>query len=308
MIELNLFKNYKLSLAEAHKAYVADTEVFVTDYKPIAAKSSWTKKFLLTFLTATFVFALIATIVIIVINPFSKPPVVTQPVEDALPQAPPPAGDPKSDYVRIQIIEFTDTTAPEAPSTARRNTTPDIEVLPSLAPAPVKQPTSAPQAATPKTETVPASPPAKKETKPAPPAPAAAQAIVPAVSLYSLQLDDATPAEYELLKNLAAEYNTKVTLTGSNYRSTPVWTVYIPKNGSGIFIENIEVAPEAAFSARSEAVRFAQKYGYGTVIIKMEENTELCHNVEVCCMPMEEAKTYAQKSGITDKIFKLKKK
>jgi len=305
MIEINLYKNYKLSLADIYKSHIADSEILVTDYQPTPVKSGGTKKFLLTFLTATFIFALIATAVIIVINPFNKPLSPTMPFIE-IPTAVPVTEDPDSNYVRIQIIEFADTSS--GISAAARNTTPVIEVLPSRSPVQgtTNQKTNSIAPATQKPKITTFTPPSTKPEIKTPP-PSTTVLTAPLFSLYSLQLDNATPLEYELFKNLT-DTDAAITIQAeSNYSSAIVWTVYLPKNGSGIFIEGVEVAPESSFTARTEAVNFAQKYESGTVIIKMENKSYLNYNIKVCCMSLEDAKIYAQNSGVTDKIFKLKK-
>ena len=312
MIDINLYKNYRLTLADVHKAYVAESEVFVTAYQAPSAQSSWIKKFLLTFLTATLVFALAAVAVIVILKPFSKPvmPVFISDTPFTLPEE-----EPKPEYIVVQAIEFADDAVSSVVSGTKRDVTPNIEVLPAIAPIqeipiPPKVNTVPPEKQL-KAE-VPKAPPAKtggKSTVAATPIPTAEATISPVTvrALFSLQLDNATQTEYELLKKMTSEYDTVTVYAESKSRLIPIWRVYLPKRGSGIFIEGAEVAPESSFATQAEAVVFAQEYGSGTVIIRMENDSYLSYNVRVCCMSNEEAKIYAQNSGITDKVFVLRK-
>ena len=314
MIDINLFKNYKLSLADVHRAYIEEHKVLVKEVKVYTNQNSLFKKFVLTFLTATVLFGLIAAAVIIIFNPFSKPPPPLAPrpetpIEEVV------EVEPESEYVMIQIIEFADTViaSPSGISQPTRNLTPDIEVLPKLTQETVAKPETnmpIPQNQPSRQETVAVTtpPPARTDRKPAvtTPSPPVTQPAFSATPLYSLRLDNATPAEYEILNNLTAGYDKVTVQTESRYRFTPVWRVYLPKSGSGIFIRGTEVAYESSFPTQAEAVLFAQKYN-DTVIINMENENDISYMVKVCCMSSEDAKVYAQKSGITDKIFLLKK-
>lgn len=309
MLEINLYKNYKLTLADAHKEYFVGSEVVVAEKVStvkIKSGSSGLKKVFMTFFTATFGFAIIAVLVLFVINLFKKPVATVDWIPEEIPVPVEIEYDPDAKYIRIQVIEFADTAPTSASPAAARNTTPDIEVLPPLTEKKNSETdVVAPPVQQVKTETVRPPPPQKNRENTAaihtePSAPSL-------ISLYSLLLDNATLSEYELLRNLAVTDGAVKVSADNRYTEIPVWTVYLPKNGSGVFIEGVEVAPDSSFADRAEAVSFAQKFESDTVIIKMDNKNYLSYNVKVCCVSLDDAKVFAQKSGITDKIFKLKK-
>jgi hypothetical protein len=289
MLEVNLYQNHNLTLADIYR-YQESLEVEY-DITPLASEKplSFAKKFLLIFVAALLSFALIATVFIIVYDPFYKPPVYVD--EVTAPVVTPPA-DPLEGYVKVQVIEFTpsndNTTAPV------RDTTPDMEVLPSLAPADKAKPAPKP-AAEPAKPTSTATP-----AKPAPIKPAPA----PVVTTYSLQVSGVSPAEYDILRNIAATHGVRASITHDLSSIRTVWSVYTPSADTGVFIEDVEVAKLSEFDTRELAIKYAETRGV-SIIIRAESKSVALYDVELCCMSSNEAKISAQQSGITDKVFRV---
>jgi hypothetical protein len=264
------------------------------DITPLIKKDeslSFAKKFALIFVAAVLFFGLVATVVIVVYDPFYKPPVYIDEVE---PPVITPPKDPMDGYVQVQVIEFVPSKTDN--STPIRNTTPDLEVLPSLAPKEDVKPTP-----------LPAKPAPIKEEKPkAPPPPPAKPAAkpTPAVKTYSLQISGINAIEYDTLQSIAASHGVKAAITQDLSTNQTVWSVYAPSAGTGLFIEDTEVVKLSEFNLRDEAIAYAEGQGQA-IIIRAENKTVANYNVELCCMNTDEAKICAQESGITNKVFRI---
>lgn len=316
---MNLLKNYNLNLSKVYD--LAEQEIDVTEgYKPY--KPSFASKFIKTFFTAVFSFALIAAIVVLILDPFAKPVEFTDPVEELAP--PPPILPPMPGYVQIQVIEFegdSSSAVPQEPETVEtpatgqsvtRNTTPDIEALPAITrpkqdgvpenpavtstpQAVIRQPVTDPKAAV-----VP-----RAEEKPKP----KVAVVTPSPTLppkYSIEVSDITPAEFDILDGIAFDFGTKAAIISESASPVTLWTVYTPSKNSGIIIEGVEVSALRSFNSRGEAIKYAEKLG-GDAIIRSEQLTDRRYAVRVCCMEIEDAKSFAQMSSITDKLFRIKR-
>jgi hypothetical protein len=302
MTGTNVYKNYTATLAELYRREISAA----TDIGEITLGVSRKDEasFLKTFSVALVGFAAVAGLALLIINPFKSGSDFPEYVPET---APKPIVTPNTQYVQIQLIEFED--APE-----------NLEILPSLynggdkaeesaaavspeiTPAPVKPETAVPpKAAAPKP--VAATPAKPAAPKPAPKAaPAAAKP-----ALYSIKVDGITPSEYARIKELSGMINiTADRLT--EHRN--MWALYIPSSGTGMFIEGEEVLPLSYYASKEDALKAAEeKAERGELsILKQESVRSDLFNVSLCCMELDNAKQLAQKSGITDKIFQLRRR
>ncbi|MDR2104971.1 MAG: hypothetical protein LBP51_04360 [Deferribacteraceae bacterium] len=307
MIATNIYKNYTATLSELYRQEV---NVVSPDLGEITLSTSQKEEasFLKTFLVALVGFAAAAAVTILIVNPFKAGSDFPEYTPDTLSK---PIIAPNTQYVQIQLIEFEDSPA-------------DLEILPSLyskdesAEIQPEQtmltPTSPPDSLiTNKTvEPDKASPPIKsaapKQTSPPPPVQRANPVKPPKPLLYSLKVDGISLSDYNRLKEVVGG---KVNITADrSAEHINMWALYIPASGTGMFIEGSEVLPHSYYSSKEDAVKAAEeKADKGQAsIIKMESVQNDLYNVALCCLELETAKEAAQKSGITDRVFQLRRR
>jgi hypothetical protein len=301
MTGTNIYKNYTATLSDLYRQEV---NIVSADLGEITLSTSQKDEasFLKIFLVALTGFAAAAGLILLMVNPFKKEPDFP---EYAPETAVKPIITPNTQYVQIQLIEFED--SPE-----------NLEILPSLY---NRDDTAAPQVdAKPPDNTAPdktASP--VKTAEPAKIAPkqtapvvqklnTSANKGVPKPALYSIKVDGISLFDYNRLKEIAGG---KVNITADRtVEHINMWALYVPAAGTGMFIEGSEVLPISYYDSKENAVRAAEeKADRGEPsIIKMESVQNDLYNVVLCCLELEIAKEAAQKSGITDKVFQLRRR
>jgi hypothetical protein len=284
MISTNVYKNYTATLTDLYRRELSAA----ADIGEITLSTSQKEEasFLKTFLTAAFCFAVIAGLTLYIVNPFKKETVFPE----YKPEVPKPIVSPNTQYVQIQVIEFED--APE-----------DLEILPSLYNKPDE---TAPRAANdvPPKPAVTAS---KPVTATPQPKPVQSKPALPPSVLYSVRIDGVSPEEYTRIKGLSGSANiTADKLT--EYAN--MWALYVPASGTGMFIEGSEVLPLTYYSTKETAIAAAEKKAEaGEVsILKQETVQNDLYNVTLCCLELDSARLLAQQTGITDKIFQLRRR
>jgi hypothetical protein len=287
MISTNVYKNYTATLTDLYRRELSAA----ADIGEITLSTSQKDEtsFVKTFLTAAFCFAVIAGLTLYIVNPFKKDTAFPE----YKPEVPKPIVSPNTQYVQIQVIEFED--APE-----------DLEILPSLYNKPEE--TAVPRAANnasvpPKPAVTASKPTAKPVSKPV----VQAKPSVPPPVLYSVRIDGVASSDYTRIKELSGSANiTADRLT--EYAS--MWALYVPASGTGMFIEGSEVLPLTYYPTKEEAIAAAErKAEAGEVsILKQETVQNDLYNVTLCCLELDSARLLAQQTGITDKIFQLRRR
>lgn len=310
MAEINLYKNFNLSLADIYNADVNSLDI-VEQNKAIPAKTGSIKRFIITFFIAILIFAVVTAGVLFYLKTFSgvtwhKGSTVDSTTQETNPD---PA---TTGYVQIQVIEFAgDSNTPDTGTQASH-----LEPMPVIVrPVEPQEPPSSTSSATLTERPVPVEPSAKPNEIPAVKTQpqAAKQPAIPAkppvtVPMYAIDVTGLTDSDYKVLKSLADSKQLK--LTGSKETvAGKIWVVYKAQRGTGLFIEGVEVYPSNSFTSRAEALSYAEnstKSGE-TVLIKPQDSILESYSAKICCTDIDKAKLLAQESGITDKIFKIRK-
>jgi hypothetical protein len=292
MLEIDLYKNYNLTVAEIFKEREAAEKEY--EYVPREAPKKmpiW-KKLFIAFAIFIPLSGIISTAIIYVFDPFYVPPVYAP---DTVELAIPKQVDPLENFVKIQIIEF----EPEEKVVEETENLPvvarPVEPKPAPAPTPSVGATSGrPSAQGGQT------PPLQPSPAPTPPPPPA-----PVITQYVLEISGINRAEFDILSGIAVSRGAKVSITRDLSVRQLVWTIYAPASGTGLFVENMEVTRLAQFSDRGEAIAYAEAQTGNNIIIRAESETEVWYAVEICCMNIDDARLSAQESGITDKVFRI---
>jgi hypothetical protein len=283
MISTNVYKNYTATLTDLYRRELSAA----ADIGEITLSTSQKDEtsFVKTFLTAMFCFAIIAGLTLYIVNPFKK--------ETEFPEYKPevqrPIVSPNTQYVQIQVIEFED--APE-----------DLEILPSLYNKPEE--TAVPRAS----NSASAPPKPAVVSKPAAAKPAVqSKPSVPPPVLYSVRIDGVSSSDYTRIKELSGSAN----ITADRLTEyTNMWALYVPASGTGMFIEGSEVFPLTYHLTKEAAIAAAErKAEAGEVsILKLETVQNDLYNVTLCCLELDSARLLAQQTGITDKVFQLRRR
>ncbi|MDR2869293.1 MAG: hypothetical protein LBV04_02475 [Deferribacteraceae bacterium] len=288
-MDINLLKTYNMSLTDIYKQMI-DADAYDSQYVP-SKGLTLPKKIFFTILTVLVSFGLIGALLVLAFDPFNKPP--TPIVQLEVPVDVPPIVPAPANYVQIQVLDFGDLEIAQQP---------EVETLPA-------QPASETPANTRPT------PPAR----PRPTPPAQPRGTSP---YYAVTLSGATAGDYDIITSLAQASSAQAEVVDVRTTMEMRWIVYTPQAGTGLAIANLwtngldtlpaglradmEVAPIRNFASREEAVAYANNYGAVTIIFA-ETVEHPFYELRVCCMELEAAKLFAQRTGITDKVFQLRR-
>jgi hypothetical protein len=307
-MDINLLRNYNVSLTDVYKN-LSEIEAFTPQYAPSQAASTL-KKVFLTLITIGVSFGLIGAILILLFDPFR--PTMRYVQLDPEPVVVPDIVPPPPGYVQIQVLDFGFDMPMEGLGDDASQAA--VESLPPIADNETAQVASAQVAQARPTPNRANNRPANR--RPTQDAPAAVPPeVAPENPTYAVVLASATPAEYDILSSLASTSGLTVEIASSNNTRETRWMVYVPEAGTGITInvpntlgimETLEVTPLRGFASRAEALAYAQSHG-GKTVIKAEEAVHPVYELRVCCMLIDDAKLFAQRTGITDKLFQLRR-
>ena len=235
-------------------------------------------------------------------------------------EAPPPVDtiteEEKQGYVQIQIFEFADTPVEtiKEPAVQDNNTIPADNTVKQLAQnnIPVKALPVNNYKETEKTtdnkkvdenkkqeikKEKPVTKPLKQENE-------KTQAAAPVIKTYSILFENIDEKQYNKVKEISGQNNTKLEVVDAYSNTYSVWKVYEKSDtGSEMFGDN-KVNHIEDFLTQNDAVEYAKNRNIDA-LIKQVGITEKTYTVKLCCSELNEAKQIAQKSNITDRIIKI---
>ncbi|HIZ88938.1 MAG TPA: hypothetical protein H9804_03250 [Candidatus Mucispirillum faecigallinarum] len=235
-------------------------------------------------------------------------------------EAPPPVDtrteEEKQGYVQIQIFEFADTPVEtiKEPTVQDNNTIPADNTVKQLAQnnIPVKALPVNNYKETEKTtdnkkvdenkkqevkKEKPVTKPLKQENE-------KTQAAAPVIKTYSILFENIDEKQYNKVKEISGQNNTKLEVVDAYSNTYSVWKVYEKSDtGSEMFGDN-KVNHIEDFLTQNDAVEYAKNRNIDA-LIKQVGITEKTYTVKLCCSELNEAKQIAQKSNITDRIIKI---
>lgn len=287
MSDINLLKDFGLSLADIHKREQPVPEESVEVRAESPAEKASPKSFVLALFGALAGLGVAAVAVFVFFKVSLVPPTVPPRVATPVDQA---AGENIGGYERVQFIEFTGESLGEGEPTSdgvellTRNTPPAMD---EQAPA--------------------VTPPADKpvERTPAVIAPVEKVIAPPPVTLYALEAADLSEANYQRLRNIAEDMSVKL---AASSKSPELWAVYVPAEGSDKVLQGVPVAQSDIFDSRDKAVAFAETLaGIETVFVIKTEGEDKRYSVSACCLGYEDAGLLAEKSGMDKGSYDLVK-
>lgn len=130
------------------------------------------------------------------------------------------------------------------------------------------------------------------------------QAAAPVIKTYSILFENIDEKQYNKVKEISGQNNTKLEVVDAYSNTYSVWKVYEKSDtGSEMFGDN-KVNHIEDFLTQNDAVEYAKNRNIDA-LIKQVGITEKTYTVKLCCSELNEAKQIAQKSNITDRIIKI---
>ncbi|MCI6475300.1 MAG: hypothetical protein MSA07_06320 [Mucispirillum sp.] len=305
MHNLNLYSYYDKSLADINKEYL---ESLKNKPKRVSRKRIDKKVALaaaITLVTGLLVANYLGVFSEKVVEVVEAPPPVDTRTEEE-----------KQGYVQIQIFEFADTPVEtiKEPTVQDNNTIPADNTVKQLAQnnIPVKALPVNNYKETEKTtdnkkvdenkkqevkKEKPVTKPLKQENE-------KTQAAAPVIKTYSILFENIDEKQYNKVKEISGQNNTKLEVVDAYSNTYSVWKVYEKSDtGSEMFGDN-KVNHIEDFLTQNDAVEYAKNRNIDA-LIKQVGITEKTYTVKLCCSELNEAKQIAQKSNITDRIIKI---
>lgn len=305
MHNLNLYSYYDKSLADINKEYL---ESLKNKPKRVSRKRIDKKVALaaaITLVTGLLIANYLGVFSEKVVEVVEAPPPVDTRTEEE-----------KQGYVQIQIFEFADTPVEtiKEPAVQDNNTVPADNTVKQIAqnniPAKVlpvniyketEKTTDNKKVDENKKQEV------KKEkpvTKPLKQENEKKQAAAPVIKTYSILFENIDEKQYNKVKEISGQNNTKLEVVDAYSNTYSVWKVYEKSDtGSEMFGDN-KVNHIEDFLTQNDAVEYAKNRNIDA-LIKQVGITEKTYTVKLCCSELNEAKQIAQKSNITDRIIKI---
>lgn len=305
MHNLNLYSYYDKSLADINKEYL---ESLKNKPKRVSRKRIDKKVALaaaITLVTGLLIANYLGVFSEKVVEVVEAPPPVDTRTEEE-----------KQGYVQIQIFEFADTPVEtiKEPTVQDNNTIPADNTVKQLAQnnIPVKALPVNNYKETEKTtdnkkvdenkkqeikKEKPVTKPLKQENE-------KTQAAAPVIKTYSILFENIDEKQYNKVKEISGQNNTKLEVVDAYSNTYSVWKVYEKSDtGSEMFGDN-KVNHIEDFLTQNDAVEYAKNRNIDA-LIKQVGITEKTYTVKLCCSELNEAKQIAQKSNITDRIIKI---
>lgn len=305
MHNLNLYSYYDKSLADINKEYL---ESLKNKPKRVSRKRIDKKVALaaaITLVTGLLIANYLGVFSEKVVEVVEAPPPVDTRTEEE-----------KQGYVQIQIFEFADTPVEtiKEPAVQDNNTIPADNTVKQLAQnnIPVKALPVNNYKETEKTtdnkkvdenkkqeikKEKPVTKPLKQENE-------KTQAAAPVIKTYSILFENIDEKQYNKVKEISGQNNTKLEVVDAYSNTYSVWKVYEKSDtGSEMFGDN-KVNHIEDFLTQNDAVEYAKNRNIDA-LIKQVGITEKTYTVKLCCSELNEAKQIAQKSNITDRIIKI---
>lgn len=305
MHNLNLYSYYDKSLADINKEYL---ESLKNKPKRVSRKRIDKKVALaaaITLITGLLIANYLGVFSEKVVEVVEAPPPVDTRTEEE-----------KQGYVQIQIFEFADTPVEtiKEPTVQDNNTIPADNTVKQLAQnnIPVKALPVNNYKETEKTtdnkkvdenkkqevkKEKPVTKPLKQENE-------KTQAAAPVIKTYSILFENIDENQYNKVKEISGQNNTKLEVVDAYSNTYSVWKVYEKSDtGSEMFGDN-KVNHIEDFLTQNDAVEYAKNRNIDA-LIKQVGITEKTYTVKLCCSELNEAKQIAQKSNITDRIIKI---
>lgn len=305
MHNLNLYSYYDKSLADINKEYL---ESLKNKPKRVSRKRIDKKVALaaaITLVTGLLIANYLGVFSEKVVEVVEAPPPVDTRTEEE-----------KQGYVQIQIFEFADTPVEtiKEPTVQDNNTIPADNTVKQLARnnIPVKALPVNNYKETEKTtdnkkvdenkkqevkKEKPVTKPLKQENE-------KTQAAAPVIKTYSILFENIDEKQYNKVKEISGQNNTKLEVVDAYSNTYSVWKVYEKSDtGSEMFGDN-KVNHIEDFLTQNDAVEYAKNRNIDA-LIKQVGITEKTYTVKLCCSELNEAKQIAQKSNITDRIIKI---
>lgn len=305
MHNLNLYSYYDKSLADINKEYL---ESLKNKPKRVSRKRIDKKVALaaaITLVTGLLIANYLGVFSEKVVEVVETPPPVDTRTEEE-----------KQGYVQIQIFEFADTPVEtiKKPTVQDNNTIPADNTVKQLAQnnIPVKALPVNNYKETEKTtdnkkvdenkkqevkKEKPVTKPLKQENE-------KTQAAAPVIKTYSILFENIDEKQYNKVKEISGQNNTKLEVVDAYSNTYSVWKVYEKSDtGSEMFGDN-KVNHIEDFLTQNDAVEYAKNRNIDA-LIKQVGITEKTYTVKLCCSELNEAKQIAQKSNITDRIIKI---
>lgn len=305
MHNLNLYSYYDKSLADINKEYL---ESLKNKPKRVSRKRIDKKVALaaaITLVTGLLIANYLGVFSEKVVEVVEAPPPVDTRTEEE-----------KQGYVQIQIFEFADTPVEtiKEPAVQDNNTVPADNTVKQIAqnniPAKVspvniyketEETTDNKKVDENKKQEV------KKEkpvTKPLKQENEKKQAAASVIKTYSILFENIDEKQYNKVKEISEQNNTKLEVVDAYSNTYSVWKVYEKSDtGSEMFGDN-KVNHIEDFLTQNDAVEYAKNRNIDA-LIKQVGITEKTYTVKLCCSELNEAKQIAQKSNITDRIIKI---
>ena len=305
MHNLNLYSYYDKSLADINKEYL---ESLKNKPKRVSRKRIDKKVALaaaITLVTGLLIANYLGVFSEKVVEVVEAPPPVDTRTEEE-----------KQGYVQIQIFEFADTPVEtiKEPAVQDNNTIPADNTVKQIAqnniPAKVspvniyketEKTTDNKKVDENKKQEV------KKEkpvTKPLKQENEKKQAAAPVIKTYSILFENIDEKQYNKVKEISEQNNTKLEVVDAYSNTYSVWKVYEKSDtGSEMFGDN-KVNHIEDFLTQNDAVEYAKNRNIDA-LIKQVGITEKTYTIKLCCSELEQAKQIAQKSNITDRIIKI---
>ena len=130
------------------------------------------------------------------------------------------------------------------------------------------------------------------------------QAAAPVIKTYSILFENIDEKQYNKVKEISEQNNTKLEVVDAYSNTYSVWKVYEKSDtGSEMFGDN-KVNHIEDFLTQNDAVEYAKNRNIDA-LIKQVGITEKTYTIKLCCSELEQAKQIAQKSNITDRIIKI---
>lgn len=305
MHNLNLYSYYDKSLADINKEYL---ESLKNKPKRVSRKRIDKKVALaaaITLVTGLLIANYLGVFSEKVVEVVEAPPPIDTRTEEE-----------KQGYVQIQIFEFADTPVEtiKEPTVQDNNTIPADNTVKQLARnnIPVKALPVNNYKETEKTtdnkkvdenkkqevkKEKPVTKPLKQENE-------KTQAAAPVIKTYSILFENIDEKQYNKVKEISGQNNTKLEVVDAYSNTYSVWKVYEKSDtGSEMFGDN-KVNHIEDFLTQNDAVEYAKNRNIDA-LIKQVGITEKTYTVKLCCSELNEAKQIAQKSNITDRIIKI---
>lgn len=305
MHNLNLYSYYDKSLADINKEYL---ESLKNKPKRVSRKRIDKKVALaaaITLVTGLLIANYLGVFSEKVVEVVEAPPPVDTRTEEE-----------KQGYVQIQIFEFADTPVEtiKEPTVQDNNTIPADNTVKQLAQnnIPVKAlPVNNYKETEKTTDNKKVDENKKKEvkkekpvTKPLKQENEKTQAAAPVIKTYSILFENIDEKQYNKVKEISGQNNTKLEVVDAYSNTYSVWKVYEKSDtGSEMFGDN-KVNHIEDFLTQNDAVEYAKNRNIDA-LIKQVGITEKTYTVKLCCSELNEAKQIAQKSNITDRIIKI---